>query len=63
MIQSTTDEYVPEADYRRFERVAAPPKRLILIDARNHRFTDKLPELKTQYLAGLAWIVANLAAQ
>jgi hypothetical protein len=63
MIQSITDEYVPEADYRRFERVAATPKRLVLIDARNHRFTDKLPELKTQYLAGLAWITANLAPQ
>ena len=63
MIQSTTDEYVPESDYRRFERVAAPPKRLVLIDAKNHRFTDKLPELKTQYLAGLAWIAANLAPQ
>lgn len=59
MIQSITDEYVPEADYRRFERVAALPKKLILIDAKNHRFTDKLPELKTQYLAGLAWIAAN----
>jgi len=59
MIQSITDEYVPEADYRRFERVAGSPKRLVLIDAKNHRFTDKLPELKTQYLAGLAWIAAN----
>jgi type IV secretory pathway VirJ component len=63
MIQSTSDEYVPEADYRRFESVAAAPKRLILIDAKNHRFTDKLPELKTQYLAGLTWIGANLAPQ
>lgn len=59
MLQSTRDEYVPEADYRRFESVAAQPKRLVLIDAKNHRFTDKLPELKTQYLAGLAWIAAN----
>ena len=63
MIQSITDEYVPEADYRRFELVAAPPKRLVLIDAKNHRFTDKQPELKTQYLAGLAWIAANPAPQ
>jgi hypothetical protein len=23
---------------------------------RNHRFTDKIPELQTQLLAGLAWI-------
>lgn len=62
MLQSTSDEYVTEADYRRFERVAAPPKRLILIDAKNHRFTDKLPALETQYLAGLAWIAGSLGA-
>ncbi|MEP7116086.1 MAG: AcvB/VirJ family lysyl-phosphatidylglycerol hydrolase [Acidobacteriota bacterium] len=56
MIQSTRDEYVPEPDYRRFERMAAEPKRLVLIDAKNHRFTDKLPELKGQLVAGIDWI-------
>jgi alpha-beta hydrolase superfamily lysophospholipase len=56
MLQSTSDEYVPEADYRRFERLATEPKRLVLIDAKNHRFTDKLPELKAQVRAGLVWI-------
>ena len=59
MLQSTRDEYVPEADYRRFERTARDPKRLVLIDAQNHRFTDKLPQLKEQVLAGLAWIAAG----
>jgi len=28
----------------------------VLIDASNHRFTDRRPELKAQMLAGLAWI-------
>lgn len=56
MLQSTHDEYVPEADYRRFERLAAEPKRFVLIEAKNHRFTDKLPELEAQYLAAIAWI-------
>jgi alpha-beta hydrolase superfamily lysophospholipase len=55
MIQSTKDEYVKEADYRAFERAAGPPKRLVLIDASNHRFTDRLPLLRQQVLAGLAW--------
>jgi dienelactone hydrolase len=59
MIQSTKDEYVKEADYRRFEAAARDPKKLVLIDAANHRFTDKIPELKTQVLAGLAWINAG----
>ena len=56
MIQSTKDEYVAEADYRTFERLAKEPKRLVLIPAGNHRFTDKKPELKSQILAGLAWM-------
>lgn len=57
MIHSTRDEYVEEADYRRFDSVALHPKRLVLIDAKNHRFTDKLPELKAQVVAGLEWLV------
>lgn len=56
MIQSTRDEYVAEADYRRFHDAAKDPKRLVLVDAKNHRFTDKLPELKQHVLAGLAWL-------
>lgn len=59
MVQSTKDEYVPEADYRRFEALARDPKRLVLIDASNHRFTDRLPELERQLLAGLGWIAAG----
>jgi hypothetical protein len=56
MIQSTTDEYVTEADYRLFERLAGEPKRLVLIPASNHRFTDRKKELKEALLAGLGWI-------
>jgi dienelactone hydrolase len=56
MIQSTKDEYVPEAAFREFESLARAPKRLVLIDASNHRFTDRRPQLWEQVLAGLAWI-------
>jgi type IV secretory pathway VirJ component len=57
MIQSTHDEYVTEHDYRELEAAAGSPKKLALIDASNHRFTDKIAELRQQYLAGLAWIL------
>jgi alpha-beta hydrolase superfamily lysophospholipase len=57
MIQSTRDEYVSEADYRAFERAAAPPSRLVLIDAANHRFTNRLPLVREQVLAGVEWIL------
>ena len=59
MIQSTKDEYVPKADYERFQALARPPSRLILIDAANHRFTDKRDELRAQVDAGLQWIAAE----
>lgn len=58
MIQSRKDEFVPERDFRMFEQVASSPKQLVLIDASNHRFTDRKPELKNQIRAGLAWLKA-----
>jgi fermentation-respiration switch protein FrsA (DUF1100 family) len=56
MLQSTKDEFVPERDFRMFEQTAAMPKQLVLIDASNHRFTDKKPELKSKLRAGLDWL-------
>ncbi len=61
MLQSTKDEYVSESDYRRFESTARDPKKLVLIDASNHRFTDRLKELHAAYLTGLDWIRAHCA--
>ena len=54
MIQSTTDEYVTEADYRDLEAAARPPRTLVLIPASNHRFTDRIAELRQAYLTALA---------
>lgn len=59
MIQSTKDEYVPEAEYRAIEQAAHTPKVLTLINASNHRFTDRLPELRKAYAEALAWIAAQ----
>jgi len=56
MIQSTRDEYVPQIEWERQLATAREPKKQILIDASNHRFTDKRPELSAAYAAGLAWI-------
>jgi dienelactone hydrolase len=56
MLQSRKDEYVPEPDYRELDARAKAPKKLVLIDASNHRFTDRRKELRAEYLAALAWI-------
>jgi dienelactone hydrolase len=62
MIQSKKDEYVTPADHERFRTVAKDPKQQILIDASNHRFTDRRPELSAAYQSGLDWI-AQLASR
>jgi dienelactone hydrolase len=56
MIQSKNDEYVPPSDYETFRARAVQPSRLVLIDASNHRFTDRRPELSRAFADGLAWI-------
>jgi fermentation-respiration switch protein FrsA (DUF1100 family) len=63
MIQSKKDEYVPVADQERFRAIAKEPKRQILIDASNHRFTDRRAELSAAYKAGLDWIAGLAAAR
>ena len=62
MIQSTKDEYVPKAEYERLHALARAPKKLVLIDASNHRFTDKRPELRAAYAAALAWVAEQGSA-
>jgi fermentation-respiration switch protein FrsA (DUF1100 family) len=63
MIQSIKDEYVPKAEYERLDASAREPKKLVLIDASNHRFTDKRPELRAAYAAGLGWIARQRASR
>ena len=56
MIQSTRDEYVSSADYLDLESVARTPHQQVLIDASNHRFTDRMQELKQAFDHALSWI-------
>jgi alpha-beta hydrolase superfamily lysophospholipase len=56
MIQSTKDEYVSKAAWEQLLTAAREPKRQVLIDASNHRFTDKRAELGAAYTSGLDWI-------
>jgi alpha-beta hydrolase superfamily lysophospholipase len=63
MVQSSKDEYVPKVEYERLIQTAREPKKLVVIDASNHRFTDKRAELDAAYAAGLAWIVRATPAE
>jgi alpha-beta hydrolase superfamily lysophospholipase len=63
MIQSATDDYSTDADRARLLDAAKPPKKMIMIGAANHRFTDKLPELRTELLGAIAWIMSAASSR
>jgi fermentation-respiration switch protein FrsA (DUF1100 family) len=58
-IHSTHDEFVPIAELHQVFDRAAPPKRLWVIDAANHRFSDKLAEFDRGLLDAINWIAAQ----
>jgi pimeloyl-ACP methyl ester carboxylesterase len=57
-IQSTHDEFVPIETAKSLFAAAHDPKRLYFIDATNHRFSDKRPEVRARLLESLQWIVS-----
>jgi pimeloyl-ACP methyl ester carboxylesterase len=58
-IHSTHDEFVPVADVERVLKAAHEPKRLWIVNASNHRFSDNLDEFDRQLLEAIAWVKAN----
>jgi type IV secretory pathway VirJ component len=55
-IQSTRDEFVPLETAKALFTASKEPKRLYLIDASNHRFSDKRDEVHARILEALRWI-------
>lgn len=55
-IHSTHDEFVAVAEVERVLRGAKDPKRLWIVDASNHRFSDNLNEFDRQLLGAIAWV-------
>ena len=58
-IHSTHDEFVPAAEVERVLARARDPKRLWIVNASNHRFSDNLAEFDRQLLDTIAWVKAN----
>jgi fermentation-respiration switch protein FrsA (DUF1100 family) len=58
-IHSSRDEFVPAEEVQSILQRASEPKRLWMIDAANHRFSDKLPEFDQRLLDAMNWIAAN----
>ena len=59
LLQSTHDEFVPLAETQRIFAQASEPKRLWVIDAVNHRFSNNLPEFDTRLMEAIAWVQHN----
>jgi fermentation-respiration switch protein FrsA (DUF1100 family) len=55
-IHSTQDEFVPLTEAQRVLAGAREPKRLWVVRASDHRFSDNLAEFDQRLLEALAWI-------
>jgi fermentation-respiration switch protein FrsA (DUF1100 family) len=62
-IHSTHDEYVPIEQLHQILDRASSPKRLWVIDAANHRFSDKLAEFDHRLLEAIDWVAAQSAGR
>jgi alpha-beta hydrolase superfamily lysophospholipase len=58
-LHATRDEFVPLDEVKRLMSLPGGPRKLVVIDAADHRFSDKLPELQKAILDALAWIDAG----
>jgi type IV secretory pathway VirJ component len=57
-IQSTHDEFVPLATAKALFAAAKEPKQMHMIDASNHRFSDKRDEVHARLLEVMRWIAS-----
>lgn len=55
-IHSTHDEFVPLGEVQRIFAAAREPKKLWIVPAADHRFSDNLAEFDQRLLEALAWI-------
>lgn len=55
-IHSTHDEFVPRDEVERILQHAQNPKRLSIVNASNHRFSDNLAEFDRQLLDAITWV-------
>ena len=59
-IHSTHDEFVPVDEVRKVIQFAREPKKLWIVKASNHRFSDNEAEFNQRLLEAIAWVKQNL---
>lgn len=60
-IHSTQDEFVSLSVIQQVFDAASEPKKLWIVKASDHRFSDNLPEFDRRLLEAMAWITQNVA--
>ena len=60
-IHSTRDEFVSLSEAQRLMDAAREPKRLWVVTASDHRFSDNLPEFERRLLEAIEWVRTNAA--
>lgn len=58
-IHSTGDEFVPLMQAQRIIQGASEPKKLWIVKASDHRFSDNQPEFDRRLLEAVAWVRQN----
>jgi dienelactone hydrolase len=58
-IHSTHDEFVPLSEAQRTLDRANPPKKLCVIEASDHRFSNNLAEFNRRLLEAIQWVTQN----
>lgn len=56
MVHSTHDEFVPLSDAQRMIGLGREPKKLWVVDAVDHRFSNNLSEFDRSLLAAIDWV-------
>jgi len=59
LLHSTHDEFVPLGDAQRMLALGGEPKRLWVVPASDHRFSDNLSDFDQSLLAALDWVVQH----
>ena len=58
-IHSTQDEFVPLAEVQQILQKAAPPKKLWVVNASDHRFSGNTAEFDQSLLEAIQWVKQN----
>ncbi len=58
-LHSTHDEYVPLEEARRVYERAGQPKRIWVIDASDHRFSNQSAEFSARLIEAMDWVAAD----